>query len=379
MVLLNDIVYSLLHAADTKFAKRPIGCHGDGTTNKGNRVFYFVEDDFFTTHKLFSFGIIVGHLIMFYSYVVMYQQVPYYTMIWASLIQLYISISLSAGVHMLWSHRSYEASWPLKVFYMVGFSLCGQYTLFTWARDHRCHHKWSDSDADPHNPRRGSFFAHLGFVLHRRHPAALEKGWSLSYDDLSNDPVVKFHTKYCVPMYILVGMIIPTAIPVVLWDEDIVTAILVSYATRSIVVLHNLLLINSAAHVFGEKPYNAKIGATDNPWVSAFTMGAGYHNFHHTFPQDYRSSEQEAGYNVARDFINLMAHFGLAFNLKWTNKGHHTGRQGQSFGQQVHHGARPSRRVPGRRVHGQVGLGQQQRRPLVGCLVLQFHIYLIYL
>ncbi|KAI1294688.1 Delta(9)-fatty-acid desaturase fat-6 [Halotydeus destructor] len=317
MVFLNDLVYSILHN-DTKFVKMSIQ---DGPqAHKSNKVFYFVEEDFFKAHKLSSSIIFAAHVGVLYTWATMFQQqVPYYTIIWAGLLQLYSFMSLTAGVHMLWSHRSYQASWPLKVFFMVGHALCAQYTIETWAGEHRCHHKWSESDCDPHNPRRGSFFAHVGFAIHARHPAALEKSKSLNYDDLKQDPVVKFYTDYCLPTYILVGMLLPTAVPVLFWNESIFTAIMLAYFGRSVLIFHCTMLINSAAHVFGDKNYSARIGATDNAWVSAITLGSGQHNFHHTFPQDYRSSELTSDYNPTRHFIELMAHLGLAHSLKWTN------------------------------------------------------------
>jgi fatty-acid desaturase len=36
-------------------------------------------------------------------------------------------------------------------------------------------------------------------------------------------------------------------------------------------------LLNSAAHMFGEKPYNGKIMATDDSLLAKFSMGEGYH------------------------------------------------------------------------------------------------------
>ncbi|KAI1294689.1 Stearoyl-CoA desaturase 5 [Halotydeus destructor] len=323
MVLLNELVTSALHADDTRFVKVVTTGHQDPDLEKpkNKNVFYFVEDNFFRAHPVYTSSIVVGHIIMMYGYYVMYHQLPLYTMIWSGILQLYVVLSIQCGVHALWGHRCYQAKWPLRTFFMVGFAFCGQYTIFTWASEHRCHHKWSESDSDPFNPRRGWFYAHMGWSFHRRHPAALEKSWTLSFDDLRNDPVVKFQTDYCIPIFIALSAL-SVAVPVVFWNENLMTSILLCFVTRNLINLHNVLLINSAAHIFGDKTYTANIGPADNPWCSPFTMGAGYHNFHHTFPQDYRGSEvgSAPGMNVGCNFVDLMCYLGQAYNLKWTNE-----------------------------------------------------------
>lgn len=70
-----------------------------------------------------------------------------------------------------------------------------QNDIFEWARDHRVHHKYSETDADPHNAVRGFFFAHIGWLLVRKHPDVIEKGRKLELKDLLNDKVVMFQRK----------------------------------------------------------------------------------------------------------------------------------------------------------------------------------------
>jgi stearoyl-CoA desaturase (delta-9 desaturase) len=64
-----------------------------------------------------------------------------------------------------------------------------------WARDHRVHHKYSDTDADPYNVRRGFFFTHYGFLLVKKHPAVLEKGKKIDFSDLDADPLLLFQKR----------------------------------------------------------------------------------------------------------------------------------------------------------------------------------------
>lgn len=42
----------------------------------------------------------------------------------------------------------------------------------------------------------------------------------------------------------------------------------------------------------------------------------GTHNYHHSFPQDYSTSELKYFYNITTSFIDLMAKIGQAYDLK---------------------------------------------------------------
>ncbi|KAK2115926.1 hypothetical protein P7K49_006552 [Saguinus oedipus] len=67
--------------------------------------------------------------------------------------------------------------------------------IFEWSRDHRVHHKYSETDADPHNARRGFFFSHIGWLFVRKHRDVIEKGRKLDVTDLLADPVVRIQRK----------------------------------------------------------------------------------------------------------------------------------------------------------------------------------------
>ena len=64
----------------------------------------------------------------------------------------------------------------MRIFLCIGHIIAGQNNLYVWCRDHRVHHKFSDSDADPHDTNRGFFFAHMGWLMYKKHPAVLVKG-----------------------------------------------------------------------------------------------------------------------------------------------------------------------------------------------------------
>ena len=73
------------------------------------------------------------------------------TLVWTSQLLFWSGIGVTGGLHRLWAHRSYKAHWTLRTFLMLNTSIANQGTIYHWARDHRVHHKNSETDADPHN------------------------------------------------------------------------------------------------------------------------------------------------------------------------------------------------------------------------------------
>lgn len=68
--------------------------------------------------------------------------------------------------------------------------------MYTWALDHRVHHKYSETDSDPHDARRGFFFSHVGWLVLTPHPDVVERRKNVDMSDLEADPIVMWQKKY---------------------------------------------------------------------------------------------------------------------------------------------------------------------------------------
>ena len=62
-------------------------------------------------------------------------------------------LGITAGAHRLWSHRTYKAGNMLRLVLVAANSMAGENSIYTWSRDHRTHHKYSETSADPHNAK----------------------------------------------------------------------------------------------------------------------------------------------------------------------------------------------------------------------------------
>src|SRR6185437_8481143 len=105
------------------------------------------------------------------------------------------------------------------------------------------------------------------------------------------------------PLVTLVGFIGPMAIPCLFWNEDIYHSIAMTLARYGF-ILHVTWLVNSAAHLWGHQPYDVHIGPRENPLVIIGAMGEGFHNYHHSFPWDYSTSEFGWKWNITTFFID---------------------------------------------------------------------------
>lgn len=225
------------------------------------------------------------------------------------------AIGITAGAHRLWSHRSYKANLPLRIMLACMGSMAYENSIFEWARDHRVHHKFTDTDADPHNSSRGFFFSHIGWLLVRKHPDVITKGRLLSLDDLYQDKVVMFQHRHKYSFMMIFTFILPTIIPMLLWNENFWTSYTICIL-RYVAVLHATWAVNSFAHMFGSKPYDKSINPSENPFVALIAAGEGFHNFHHVFPYDYSTSEYGLKLNPTTWFINTMKTLNWASDLK---------------------------------------------------------------
>ncbi|XP_067153159.1 stearoyl-CoA desaturase 5 [Apteryx mantelli] len=242
------------------------------------------------------------------------------TLLWAYFCFLMTALGVTAGAHRLWSHRSYKAKLPLRIFLAAANSMAFQNDIYEWSRDHRVHHKYSETDADPHNARRGFFFSHIGWLFVRKHRDVIEKGRKLDFTDLLDDPVVRFQRKYYKSSVVLMCFVIPTFVPWYLWGESLWNAYFLASILRYTISLNVTWLVNSAAHMYGNRPYDKYISPRQNTFVTLGAIGEGFHNYHHTFPFDYSASELGLKFNPTTWFIDFMFWLGLVTDRKQAPK-----------------------------------------------------------
>ncbi|XP_034944269.1 acyl-CoA Delta(11) desaturase [Chelonus insularis] len=262
------------------------------------------------------------HVGCLYGLYLMFTKAKLLTSIWAFVIIYTSGFGITAGAHRLWSHRAYKAKWPLRLLLVLLFTITGQRHVYAWALDHRVHHKYSETDADPHNAKRGFFFAHVGWLFTEPHPDVVAKRKAVDMSDLIADPIVMWQKRYYIPLFALLAIGLPVLTPWYFWNESLWTSFWVSFNFRFCVTLNIAFFVNSVAHMWGQKPYDKYISPVENIAVSIAALGEGWHNYHHVFPWDYKTSELgNYSFNITTGFIDAFAKFGWAYDCKSVSSG----------------------------------------------------------
>lgn len=263
------------------------------------------------------FSIVVFHIFTFIGiYFALTFQPRWPSWLFVPVLSYAGGLGITMGTHRLWTHKAFKAVLPVRVILMLMNTLAFQESIFLWSQNHRVHHKWSDTDRDFTNSRRGFFFAHMGWKMYQTHPEVIKGRKMIDCSDLLRDPVVKFQHEYYYFIALPVCFIIPTLVPYYFWNENIYVAFTTCACLRLAITLHSTWCINSVAHLYGYKPYDKAMHAFENWVLGPFALGEGWHNYHHAFPRDYRASEIDGwGHNFTTKMIELLSKYDLIYDL----------------------------------------------------------------
>ncbi|OBZ71977.1 Acyl-CoA desaturase [Grifola frondosa] len=232
------------------------------------------------------------------------------TFVWACVYYAFSMIGITAGYHRLWSHRSYNASPALQYLLIVAGGSAVQGSCYWWARGHRSHHRFTDTDLDPYNAKRGLLYSHIGWMLVK---PDIKPG-KADISDLRKNAIVQWQHRWYFVIIAIFGYYLPIVVAGKLWG-DWWGGLFYAGMLRITFVQHSTFCINSIAHYLGESPFDDKKTARDHLLSALLTMGEGYHNFHHQFPMDYRNAIRWYQYDPTKWFIAVCSWIGVASHL----------------------------------------------------------------
>ena len=189
-------------------------------------------------------------------------------------------LGISLGYHRLHTHRSYRVPLALEYF----FAVCGSLTLeggpIFWVAVHRIHHQNSDQPGDPHSPREGAWWAHVGWILFGKTNHNNTRIVSKYAPDLAKHRFYVWLNNYhWIPLVALSALLVALGgLPLMLWGVCL----------RVVAGLHATWLVNSATHMWGSRRFATRDDSRNNWWVALITFGEGWHNNHHAHPTSAR-------------------------------------------------------------------------------------------
>lgn len=194
---------------------------------------------------------------------------------------------------------------------MICNTMAFQGSILWWARDHRSHHKFTNTSADPYNAKRGMFFAHMGWMFTRKNKDIAKNPVGVS--DLEKDVLVQFQHRW----YLLLAMLLCYGVPMLYGKYvygDKILGFLVFGCLRWTMCSHATWLVNSLAHSGLEGD-----GTVDHWLVNLFAGGEGYHNWHHKYPSDAFGSPRTfvaCLWNFTGVVVCVCAFCGLVWDMK---------------------------------------------------------------
>src|SRR5918997_4907663 len=218
------------------------------------------------------------------------------------------SFGVGMGFHRLLTHRGYKT--PKAVEYML--TVCGTLAFeggpINWVVTHRLHHAHTDAPGDPHTPRDGGWWAHMGWILRgtaqRHDPEVL---WRYA-PDLMKDRFHNWLNRYYYLPVVLCALLLLVlgGWAVFMWGIFF----------RIVFNLHATWMVNSVTHMWGRRRFATNDDSRNSWWVALLTFGEGWHNNHHAHPVSAKHGL--AWYEVDFNWwgIRTLELFGLARAIK---------------------------------------------------------------
>jgi fatty-acid desaturase len=236
-----------------------------------------------------------------------------FTFSWANLIATLIvwvvaaSWGIGIGYHRLLTHRGFTTStWMMRFLATCG-SLGLQSGPITWVTTHRLHHAFTDTDKDPHSPRNGVWWSHIGWIFQGIAQNQSEATRQRYSPDLNKDAYLRFLDKY----YYATTLVLAAVLFAIGGWTMVVWAIVL----RIVVSWHFTWLVNSATHLWGSRRFETRDDSRNNGLVAAVTFGEGWHNNHHAYPRSAKHGLTWKEFDINWVQLRLLEKLGLIRNV----------------------------------------------------------------
>jgi stearoyl-CoA desaturase (delta-9 desaturase) len=232
-------------------------------------------------------------------------------------------LGVTVGYHRYFTHSSFKAKRPLRLFLAVAGSMAIQGPVVQWVADHRRHHAFSDREGDPHSPWRygndarallkGMFHAHLGWLFDRRKTNAERYA-----PDLLKDAAL-VRTSRMFVVWSFVSLVLPGIIGGVVTASwaGAWTAFFWAGLVRIGLLHHVTWSINSVCHVMGNRPFMSRDRATNFWPLAILSAGESWHNLHHADPTCARHGVLRGQIDMSARVIWAFEKLGWVHSVKW--------------------------------------------------------------
>lgn len=204
-------------------------------------------------------------------------------------------MGVSIGLHRCFAHGSFQPRNKFVEVMLHFFAVIATVgSSITWTGTHRMHHKFADTDKDPHGIDDKDTWTRIKYWFNYW-PAHLVEVKVVK--DHLTDPTHKwFHRNY---FKILIGWMALLAI------IDI-NLFLYGYLVSTMITLHIISWITVGAHIFGHT--DTDVDSSKNTIImGTYMWGEGWHNNHHAKPWSYEFGWNKWQPDIGKHVIRLLA------------------------------------------------------------------------
>jgi len=226
--------------------------------------------------------------------------------------------AITAFYHRYFSHKTYQTNrfWQF-IFAVLGNSAVQRGPLW-WASHHRHHHRFADTDEDPHSPaRHGFWWSHIGWLTSAKHfptRTSYVKDWT-RYPELVW--INRFDT--LVPILLAAGLyafgaVLDAVAPALGTSGPQI--LIWGFFISSTVLFHATVTINSLDHMIGTRRYPNPDTSRNNAFLALITFGEGWHNNHHHYAISARQGFFWWEIDVTYYLLKMMSGLGIVWGLR---------------------------------------------------------------
>ncbi len=223
--------------------------------------------------------------------------------------------AITAGYHRYFAHRSYRLARVPQFLLAFAGTTAAQKGPLWWAANHREHHKYTDTERDPHTPLKGFWWSHIGWVLSGRYSKVAPD----AIPDFACYPELRFLDKH--------DWIGPWSLGLASFLVGGWSGLVIGFFGSTVLLWHCTFSVNSWAHIVGRRRYGTDDTSGNSLVIALLTMGEGWHNNHHHYPASARQGffwwEVDPTYSVLR----VLSWFGIVRELRSPPKKAKTARR----------------------------------------------------
>jgi stearoyl-CoA desaturase (delta-9 desaturase) len=225
------------------------------------------------------------------------------------------NVGVAISYHRQLTHRGFSTPKWLEYAMAVCGTMALQGSPIYWVAVHRMHHQYTDKPGDPHSPRDGKWWSHMGWILHGSLHSETTM-LSRYAPDLQHDRFYQWLAVWhWLPLTLTGAGLFCGGTALGGWKLGL-SWVLCGVFLRIAIGFHTTWLVNSATHLWGTRRFKTRDDSTNNWWVALLTGGEGWHNNHHAHPVS--ASHGMAWWELDFNYwgIRLLALLGLARNVR---------------------------------------------------------------